>query len=399
MKNVISFFARHKAWFFRLILITLILASPFYGESILSYYKNNKTSQNPVFANIANFFSKKNSPPTESNYFIDPKEDQALLEKTLKTIFPNGTEGLSEEEKSIAVMQFVTVFLKHQNNTGTATKILNDGYAICGGKAYVFRILMRKLGLASRYIGVHYIPGQGGHDMAEVYYNQSWHLFDPTFGLFVYSQKTYNQKGKILSMDDLRSNSEQGFIQQTVAEPWTGNYSAQIRQTVINPLKKDFLPEYGNDFNHYWRSDIANAFPVAYGVDSWISIPVDIDLTQKTSYQIGQKDNSHIDVSMHEKRFEGYGVLGKSQDTPGVYNTWIVKAAPQSEIRIRYWASKPAFADINFIALRSARLQQTSRGLDYFDLTIKTFDDPAIFITITPNGTFVIDAIEIEKIK
>ena len=199
-------------------------------------------------------------------------------------------------------------------------------------------------------------------------------------------------------MSDLRSDSASGYIQQTVIKPWTGEYSAFVKDEIVL-IKKDFSPSYAEDFNHYWRNEIASAFPVAYSVNSWISVPIDMDMNKIDHYQIGEIDKSHIDVSMHEKRFEGYGVLGKSLDTPGVYNTWTIKAVAQEKIRIRYWASKPNFSKIDFIALRSVRLEKMFKGPDYIELTIKTFDDLAIFIAIVPQGSFVIDAIEIEKIK
>ena len=382
----------NKVWIFRCILILILAAIPFYGEIVYFFSKNPRHG-----LNITDLLSKKNQAPVEVNYFIDPKEDHSLLDKKIAEIFPEGSDSYTPEEKSIRVMQFVTVYLKHQNNAGTATEILHDGYSICGGKSYVFRILVRKLGLPARYVGLHYTPSQGGHDLAEVYYDSAWHLFDPTYGTFVYSGPEYDKKGKIVSMDQLRSNPNTGFMMQTTDDAWSGNYTAEDRNYIVKPIKKDLFPLFSDDFDQYWRTEVKSAFPVAYGSDSWVSVPIDADLLGKSNFTIGTQDGSHTDVSMHRNRYEGYGVLGKSRDTPGVYNTWSLKAEPGSKLSIRYWASKPLFSGIRLIPLRSVRLEAIERGANYIDLKIQILDEPAIFIAIVPEGSFVIDSVEVTK--
>ena len=154
----LKFWVRYNIWFFRFVLIILLIISLFvFGR----FNRVTQIKQNESVLNITSLFSFKDQVPEEANFLISSSEDRAVLDSTLQTIFPYGSFYLSDEQKVIEVMRFVTTFLKHENNTGLATKILKDGYAICGGKAYVFRILVRKLGLPARYIGIHYTPGQG----------------------------------------------------------------------------------------------------------------------------------------------------------------------------------------------------------------------------------------------
>jgi hypothetical protein len=90
-------------------------------------------------------------------------------------------------------------------------------------------------------------------------------LFDPTFGIFVYSRPVYDREGYILSMIDLRNNPEAGYTQQITDNPWTGEYSPSDKNCGVKPLKKDYLNSYGSDFNQYWRTEIKSAYPVIYG--------------------------------------------------------------------------------------------------------------------------------------
>jgi hypothetical protein len=80
----------------------------------------------------------------------------------LKKIFPQGIENFSQEEKTIEIQRFTVIDLKNIDNLGTATKILKDGYAICGGKSSVFQTLLRRLQIPTRPVAIYNTSGQGG---------------------------------------------------------------------------------------------------------------------------------------------------------------------------------------------------------------------------------------------
>ena len=91
--------------------------------------------------------------PVPEDLEISSDEDRAFLEEVLKSIFPHGTGGLSDEQKGIAILRYASSALELKNNGGSATKIIREGYAICGGLSHVHRVLCRMVGLPSRYIG------------------------------------------------------------------------------------------------------------------------------------------------------------------------------------------------------------------------------------------------------
>ena len=159
------------------------------------------------------FYNISERKPLPSDYYISQEEDSSLIDDTLKKIFPNGHQVLTDEEKTIEIARYVSVNFISKDNAGTATKIIKDGYGICGAKSIVFRVLTRRINVPSRYVGIYYSTYQGGHDLVEVYYKNSWHLFDPTFAVFIYSNPLYDNMGNILSMAELRKNPKAGFMQ------------------------------------------------------------------------------------------------------------------------------------------------------------------------------------------
>jgi len=389
--KLIKLLVKNEVVLYRFALIVIIigvLISPQF-----SYLVNQK----PILSGLENFYNSAEEKPVEANLLIGKDEDLAFLNETISKIFPSGVEGLSDEEKAIEIERFITAYLKQKNNIGNASKILKEGHAICGGKAYAFRILARKMQIPARYVGLYYTPNQGGHDLTEVYYDNSWHLFDPTYGIFVYSNPAYDKKGRILSMQELRSDPQTGNILQVVEKLWVGEYSTDLKKFGGATLRQDFLKDvYGVDFNQYWREEVSRAFPVVYGETSWVSLPVDVDLQKNNSVRLGEIDQSLIDMSIYDTRFKGFGYLGKSQDVPGVYNTWSIKVDAPADIKIKYYATKK-YSEMKIIPLRSVSVKKIEKEADGVTISLKMLDNPGIFIALVPEGSFVVDAIEIFK--
>lgn len=393
-RNLRQFWSKYQAWFYRAVLIIIILLLLSVGIRPASLQNQSATT-----ASFDNFYNLADRKPQDSDFYIGPDENQQVLDETLQKIFPEGTEKLSDEGKAIEIERFAVTYFKNKNNGGTATKIINDGYSICGGVSYVFRILLRTLNVPTRYVGMFYAPKQGGHVLAEVYYDDSWHLFDPTFGVFVYSQPSYDKNGYILSMEELRKNTQEGYIQQVSASSkvWSGEYAQDLKNFGVKALDDDYLIEhYGQKFNDYWRNEVANSFPIAYGENSWVSVPVDIDLKDKDYQAIGEKNKDSNDTAIHENRFEGTNYIGITRNEPNVYNTFAIKINPPQTVILKYYVIGKIY-DFKIIPLRSVNLQNISREKDGIRIELKIIDDLGIFMALVPFGSMEIDAIEVFK--
>ena len=127
--------------------------------------------------------SSSERPSNESDLAIPQYEDQAFLEEILGTVL-NKQRKLSDEEKCIQILKYISGAFLHQPNDGTATKMIRDGFAICGGKSLSFVMLCRKAGMPARYVGSMYMPTMSSHALSEVFYEGRWHLYDSSFGMF-----------------------------------------------------------------------------------------------------------------------------------------------------------------------------------------------------------------------
>ena len=185
-----------------------------------------------------------NALPGPKDLEISADEDEAFLNGVLKSIFPEGTGGMSDEQKGISILRYASSALELKNNGGTATKIIREGYAICGGLSHVHRVLCRMVGLPSRYIGAFNLrPIMGSHAISEVYYGGKWHLLDPTFGIFFYSKTQYDGTGEIPSFHDLVTSPGRWTAFKVVERPWIGRYDDSVRSFGVAPVEADYLKD------------------------------------------------------------------------------------------------------------------------------------------------------------
>jgi transglutaminase superfamily protein len=97
----------------------------------------------------------------------------------------------------------------------TANTALLTQAGICTGAAVTFGTIVHHFGFPVRSVNFYYDdppPNDtpDGHVAVEVFYDGSWHFFDPTFGLF-----WTDGKGRVLSIRDVRAGL--GSVQKNVA--------------------------------------------------------------------------------------------------------------------------------------------------------------------------------------
>jgi Transglutaminase-like superfamily len=73
-----------------------------------------------------------------------------------------------------------------------AENTLRLGAGICGNAAAVYVAILERLGISAHRLNLFYTAPNGtfgGHTTAEVYWAGSWHLMDPTWGVFFRTSK------------------------------------------------------------------------------------------------------------------------------------------------------------------------------------------------------------------
>ncbi len=338
-----------------------------------------------------------NTPPGDGDLHVSEREDLAYLDEVLGRIFPDGRDGLSEEAVCIEILRYTSSALELKGNSGSATKILREGYAICGGMSHVFRILCRRVGIPARYIGAFYLrPLMGSHAISEVHYDGAWHLFDPTFGLLFYSGERYDQAGRSASFHELALDPEKWTPLKVVARPWTGTYDQDVRAFGIVPAETDYLKEvYGTSILELYTKYLNESFPIAYGARDAVSFPVDANLREVDQLRIGEADGGSRDVVLQALNggvYAGSHYLGGS--TPPGYHTWSVKVPGRCQVTLTYHGVGDDPAELTLVALKGVRLMARQREERRTTFRLQVIDAEALVSVYCPSGGFIVDAME-----
>ena len=115
-------------------------------------------------------------------------------------------------------------------------KVIEDGHGACGNYAGVLRYHLKKKDYQTRFVTL-YIEDGVGHTMLEVYYDNEWHLLDPSFDTY-----WENQDGTIASMVDIMTT---GAI---------NNPKHVITQQQREEKYSNIPPEHIDLTKEYWSS-------------------------------------------------------------------------------------------------------------------------------------------------
>ena len=339
--------------------------------------------------------------PVPEDLEISSEEDRGFLEEVLKSIFPDGTGGLTDEQKGIAILRYASSALELKNNGGSATKIIKEGYAICGGLSHVHRVLCRMVGLPSRYIGAFNLrPIMGSHAISEVYYDGKWHLLDPTFGLFFYSREAYDGTGEIASFHDLVMSADRWTAFKVVEQPWIGRYDAAVRSHGVAAVEADYLKDrYKTPIMDLYRKYMAETFPIAYGHNDPVSYPVDADLSDREEMRIGEADGNSGDVLRmvtNGSAYVGGHYLGGSY--PPGFHTWSIRTPGPCRLRIEYFSTHDNPPVLKPSPLKAARIVSVQTEGRRVAMDLQVIGPEVIVSIYCPEGTFAVDAVRAARV-
>ena len=114
-----------------------------------------------------------------------------------------GAEDLTDHEKIMVFMEFISDFYfgseVHSNHElGCRTYI-----EACGGYSNLLVALANTQEIPARLLTLGNYPVNNGHAVCEVYYDDAWHLYDPTYGAYYTSTPEDNTSPEVLSFADL----------------------------------------------------------------------------------------------------------------------------------------------------------------------------------------------------
>lgn len=233
-----------------------------------------------------------------------------------------------------------------------ASAILANALSSCGGYSLVMCELARVAGLPARYLGLFGIPSVGSHALVEVHFDDRWHLFDPTFGVFFYSGTRWDGTGRVLSASDIIASRERPTLIQAVEKPWGRDYPEQ-RRFAVQPL----LDPPTSHVVEYWSEEGRRTlFPVAFGNDAIISIPVEIDLRSQRTFQLGERTGKWQDtwLEYNADRHNGYFFIGGT--CPTIFHCVRIKVEAPGRLRVTYIAAPESSGGLGVFPLAGCLL-------------------------------------------
>lgn len=294
--------------------------------------------------------------PESRDTQLYPESDQAFLAGVLKEIFPEGHSQLPAEAKCLRILRFVASHIELGPAAGVleAQDFIRNQEASCAGFSIAFCDLVRSVGLPARYLGIFGLPLAASHAVAEGYYNGKWHLFDPTFGICLFSPEANKFGDSVMSANEVFAGRERPQVMKVLQEPWKKNYSEQASFGI--QVLED-APRF--HVNSYWSADKrAVAFPIAYGNSAVVSFPVHLDLRERERIQIGTVDESWQDIykEYFSNPYVGYMHVGGV--CPMSLHTLFIWGQPGSVVELDYHLTPESDAGVELLPLSSLHVQE-----------------------------------------
>jgi hypothetical protein len=337
--------------------------------------------------------------PTPADLQLDAMEDVAFLREVLGRIFPDGRETRSAEAQCIEILKFVSTHHRLERNAGTATKIIHDGHAICGGLATAYEGLARLAGIPTRKVGLMGLRLTAGHSLCESHYDGGWHLFDPTYGIFLHSDAACPGAGHVLSLHERLHSLTPATMMKVAERPWNG-YAAAVRSFPVTPVEPTYLADmYGCGLDALYDEYMRTAFPALHDVDSISSSPVLADLTTTSELRLGQVDGSvrDLDILASQRLYVGSSSLGTCQ--PYTCHTIMVQAAGPCVVDIEYTATEADSPSLFFLPLMAMHLREKEESANVRRFRVAVQGRLGVATIFCPYGhIFWVDSLVIRKV-
>ena len=186
------------------IIIAIISLNMLLVGYIAGYYYGNKININTVFTGILK--QQEEIDAAASNIkreviyseYVLRNADAYLPEGHLLSL---GALNYVQGNVSAPLYGYMSEIIKEAMSGFTPEEILKYRAGICGSSYIVFSAIIDKLGLPVRSVSFFWENGNN-HIAAEVYYNDGWHFYDPTWGSY------FVKDGDILSTEEAFQTTE-----------------------------------------------------------------------------------------------------------------------------------------------------------------------------------------------
>lgn len=329
-------------------------------------------------------------------------EDTAVLDAALERVFGT-TRPPANEATALGILAYVPQVTRNAApNARTGTACLTTGASFCTGMALAMTALCRRAGLPARVNSLHNFEWMQGHNTVEVYYGDSWHLFDPTYGVFFYSQPDYDGTGSIPALRELMvyaSVRQHAFIMADAI--WTGDY---VPPAGPRPLTETFLHgQIDQPLSAFYEHVFTTAFPVVTSDDDLVVFPIRIQVDSDGAASVGMVDGKTDDVygprvGGHYPRYYGMPHIGKTRGAGIAHGLYLEGVTPGVyRITYHFLPGQPA-GELGVVELQSAVVGRMGTEGDTWWLECAVQEAHAALLVAARDGQAYVDAITVSPV-
>lgn len=118
---------------------------------------------------------------------------------------------LTPHQKVMIMINYMSDYKIGYPSQGNPKYVIEEGVGSCGTFTNAFVALMKVNGIESRQIGLYNYPKNTGHVVAEVFYDNKWHLYDTTYSGYFTTEPENVTNPYVLSFDELKGDFSEKY--------------------------------------------------------------------------------------------------------------------------------------------------------------------------------------------
>lgn len=335
---------------------------------------------------------------------LPEEEDAQVLDRALFDIFGGETPALNEET-ALRLLAYVPQVFETGKwvNARYGASYLKEKGGYCVGMASAFVSLARRMGFPARMNSMHNFTAFRGHTTAEIYYENAWHHFEPTYAIVFYTNPEYDGLGRIPSFRELvYDRSLRKYCLRVPVPLWEAKYEAP-KSAIPQPLDPAFAvaPEEAPLLEQYIAT-FNESFPCVYHDNVAALFPVALDLSAQRRIMLGDIDGDDLDQfgirgESGWPRFAGIRTIGNTR-AHAVMGLFMVRTESPGYVRLTlHFLNKEAKQDgLRIVELKDAIVGSIVSEAGKWRADFLTQSTDALLLITNPSDTAYIDAVEAE---
>ncbi|ADU91938.1 transglutaminase domain-containing protein [Taylorella equigenitalis] len=175
----------------------------------------------------------KNNPLNIWN--MDLTDYWSKLSDDILKIYKDRNIQLTPHQMAVVFMDFIGGFKIGMVKGGSDPRYsVQERIGACGSFTKVFISLMAANGIPSRAVGLYNFPKDNGHVVAEVYYDNKWHMYDPTYNLYFTNEPSNLVNPPVLSFEEIKNNTPSDMVLHNITRYYMKGDRFANREIYLN---------------------------------------------------------------------------------------------------------------------------------------------------------------------